>query len=832
MKKQSPKSGIKQLWKRITGADDKNKKKNLEKISFLIMYDRFREILSLNESLHKLIADIEEKVEGRTPFIIDSMVQKIRKGILDVLVMAKDLNQIADNKYAGLYNTIQAINADIEKEFEEYPSILSGPLIIELSELNAADSMFAGAKMSNLGEVKNEASLIVPNGFAITTAAFNLFMTENDLWEKVNQLKRLIDTFGPAAIEKTAKEVRDAIINAPVPAALEKEIFAAFDKLADGKSIFAAMRSSAIGEDLDSSHAGQYYSELNVSRDGLLDAYRLVLASAFKDYAVSYRYERGLSEADATMAVGCLQMIEPRCAGIIFSRDFREPEADRVEISFTKGLADKVVQGEQNAVQMIIGRNDFSADIEGLLSGEELKSLFDAARLLESHFKMPQDIEWAIDKSGELFILQSRQMAITKSISEIADAQEEGIAPLLQGGHAACPGAGSGKVFIIRDKSDLEKFPRGAVAVARHASPIFSRIMSRAAAIVTDIGSPISHMAILSREFGVPTIVGIEGASEQLSDGKTITVDATRCKIYDGEFKIEIKEPVYNESKNTADRLAVAKLEKVKPLIVPLNLIDPAMPNFTTSGCKSMHDITRFVHENLYDIMFKFGDRASHSLRNLYKLKIELPIEIRIFDLGGGIAEGAGNEGILDAGDIISPPMTAMLTGLTDSRIDWRKPRAVSMKGFMSVVGESMLGPPQAPADLGSVSFSVISDVYLNFSIKAGYHFSIIDAYCEERQNKNYLNFRFAGGGANIERRSRRLKFFTTILSKFNFSIETKGDLLIARLEKFDRDFILNRLIDLGRLTLCSRQMDMLMDSDSSPSFFAEAFLANDFTKF
>jgi len=172
------------------------------------------------------------------------------------------------------------------------------------------------------------------------------------------------------------------------------------------------------------------------------------------------------------------------------------------------------------------------------------------------------------------------------------------------------------------------------------------------------------------------------------------------------------------------------------------------------------------------------------------------------------------------------------MEGLLDKRIRWDQPRPISARGFLSVLGESMAGPPAEAQKVGSVSYVVASDRYMNFSTKAGYHFSTVDVYCGESQNKNYIHFRFAGGGAAVDRRSRRVQFLSEVLNSLDFKVQAREDLLTARLEKYDHTFICSRLTDLGRLTMCSRQLDMLMDTDASPQFFAQAFLGGEMERF
>lgn len=175
--------------------------------------------------------------------------------------------------------------------------------------------------------------------------------------------------------------------------------------------------------------------------------------------------------------------------------------------------------------------------------------------------------------------------------------------------------------------------------------------------------------------------------------------------------------------------------------------------------------------------------------------------------------------------EILCVPMKAFLEGLLDKRIVWNQPRPVSARGFLSVLGQGLAGPPPEALGVGGASYAVISDRYMNFSTKAGYHFSTLDVYCGQSQNKNYIHFRFAGGGAAENRRLRRVRFLADVLSHLDFRVQLRGDHLAARLGKYDRDFLCLRLADLGRLTLCSRQLDMLMDSEDSPHYFAQMFL-------
>ena len=794
------------------------------------MYQQFREILNLNDSTLQLIADIEDRLSGRTPFALIPLVQRIRRVSIDVFVMAKDLNQIADGRYSHLFEACRRVDAQMEAECASPRQDFPGPLLLPLSELRAGDDPRAGTKMANLGEVQNALGLEVPEGFVITTAAFAKFMSQNELFERAERLEEVLEMFGPRSLAEACREVQLAIIAAPVPAEVASQLHAAYALLAGSRELLVAMRSSAVGEDQAASHAGQYYTELNVGQSWLLDAYRSVLASAYSQGAVSYRFERGRTSSEAFMAVGCLSMLKPRCSGIMFSRGFDDPAADRVIISAVSELAAGVAWGKQGAEEIVLEAGTPPAAANSCLAPDELEKLRHIARRLEAHFRGPQDVEWAILPDGRIFILQTRPMVAGQPVQNQMPEIGANHKPLLAGGLPACRGAGSGPVALVRTDEDLDGFPPGAVLVARHSSPSFSRVMAHAAAIVTDVGSPSGHMAILAREFGVPAIVGLAGATAALPAGQLVTVDANSCRVLAGALSLP---PGQRTSRlPLADSPAVLALRRIAKAVTPLHLIDPAAPDFTPANCRSLHDLIRFVHEKVFEVMFFLSDRAVPDQKNALKIQGNLPYDVLVLDVGGGIADGARQSGRLHPDEIQSAPMQAFLQGLLDSRIRWDLPRSVSAKGFLSVLGQGIAGPPAEAQGVGRVSYAIISDRYMNFSTKAGYHFNTVDTYCGKSLNKNYIHFRFTGGAARDERRERRVRFLSQVLTKLDFKVQSRADVLVARLEKYDRDFIQSRLADLGRLTLCARQLDMLMDSDHSPDFFAKAFLAGEMHRF
>ncbi|MFH1572424.1 MAG: PEP/pyruvate-binding domain-containing protein [Acidobacteriota bacterium] len=800
-----------------------------EASGFRRTYASFREILSINDATLQLIADIDDSLLGQAPFTLEPIFQRVRKAVMEAFLMINRLNEIANGKYLKLHDALGRIQLELEAEIGERRSTVPAAWVMPIADLRWSDAAAVGSKMAGLGEIK-ALGVGVPDGFVITVESYRRFMSVNRLWDKVQRLESIVGTFTAELCDRACREVQQAILSAPIPPEVQSEIFRHFDELALGRGLQVATRSSAIGEDTAGSFAGQYYTELNVTRDLLEDSYRTVVASMFGMDAMLYKFERGLNTGESEMAVGCIAMIDPKCSGVMFSREFGDIGADRMVVSTRPGLNVGITSGRQGAEELVIGPGLDPEARSQFLTPAQLSALRGLARTLEQHFGSPQDIEWAIEPGGRIYILQSRPMVAVPDPAGAPTALQTGEEPVLSGGIAACPGAGAGPVYHVQTEADLTRFPDGGVVVAHHSSPAFSRVMTRCAAIVTEVGSPIGHMAILAREFAIPTIVGLAGALKRLPAGREITVDATGLHVYGGNL--------LGDSGNRAspfplaDAAIVKRLRRVARLVTPLSLTDPKAPNFSPAGCKSLHDLIRFVHEKLYEVMFLIGDRAQAELRHSYILDERLPFQVRLYDVGGGIAKGARTTKSVRREDIRSVPLLAFLDGLLDERIVWDQPRPISARGFMSVMGESLAGLPAAERGIGGASYAVVSDRYMNFSTKAGYHFSTMDVYCGQSQNKNYIHFKFNGGGAAMNRRLRRVGFLAEVLAGLDFRTHAQGDFLVGRLDKYEQAHIQQRLADLGRLTMCVRQLDMLMDSDAKASALAQAFLRGEFAKF
>ena len=350
--------------------------------------------------------------------------------------------------------------------------------------------------------------------------------------------------------------------------------------------------------------------------------------------------------------------------------------------------------------------------------------------------------------------------------------------------------------------------------------------MKRAQAILTDLGSVTGHMASLAREFGIPCLLDTKVATATLPTGMEITVDAYSGRVYQGQV-LELSSFQITSESPMKETPVYQSLRRVADWIVPLTLIDPKAANFVPAFCQTLHDIARLVHEKSYSEMFQLGNLVSGEEGFAFKLAAAIPLDLQVIDLGEGLIKTKEQEILKKIGidDIASVPLKALLKGMTHEAFQTSQVRPVSFSGFLSVVREQMLAPPPTTAEgLGERSYAIISDKYLNFSSRVGYHYSVLDSYCGPIVNMNYITFSFKGGAADDLRRSRRVRAIALILQTLDFIVEVQGDRVDARYQKFECPLIEEKLDQLGRLLLFTRQMDMLMHSETSVEAVANNF--------
>ncbi len=427
--------------------------------------------------------------------------------------------------------------------------------------LARGDVNIAGGKGANLGELV-KAGTPVPPGFVIAAPAFRLFLQQQGTAEAIKARVEAIDVNDTAALERTARELQVAVEKLAIPPEIAAAILAAYHQLAQGEQpCFVAVRSSATAEDAPhTSFAGMNETFLNVRGDeALLDAVRRCYASLYGARVLFYRRTEEIPEEKMSIAVIVERMVNSRAAGVMFTVHPATGDTNLLVIEGAFGLGEAVVSGEVNPdhyevrkdTRAIFSRTimhkDFRyvRDAEGNTVREELSgALADAPCLtdeqvvqlaemglrIEAHYGAVQDIEWAME-DGTLYIVQSRPVTATGQPPQQAGATH---GEILVRGLAASPGMAYGKVHVLQSPQEAADLRKGDILVTRMTSPDWVPIMKLAGAIVTDEGGMTSHAAIVSRELGIPCIVGTRTATQLLHTGQLVTVDARAGMVFAG----------------------------------------------------------------------------------------------------------------------------------------------------------------------------------------------------------------------------------------------------------------------------------------------------------
>jgi len=530
--------------------------------------------------------------------------------------------------------------------------------ILWFKEISTDDTLIVGGKNASLGEMYSNLTpkgVNVPNGFALTANAFWYYLKENNLKEKIKKLFDKADLDKLADLKKVGEISRELVLNGEFPLDLKEEIIKAYNELSKQykeSETDVAVRSSGTAEDQpDASFAGQFETFLNISGEkALLQSIKECMASLFNDRAIAYKEEKGFSHLNIALSATVQKMVRSdiSSSGIMFSIDTETGFKDAVLINSIWGVGELIVQGQitpdtfyifkptlkkgyKSIIRKDLGRKNKKLIYNkkgGLkketvakekqlifsLNDDEILKLSKWACLIEDHYSkksgkwMPQDIEWAKDgKSGKLFIVQARPETVhakekgnTLKEYEIKTKEK----PLIEG-IAIGDKIGNGKTHVIPNVSGISEFKQGEVLVTEMTDPDWVPIMRKAAAIVTNEGGKSCHAAIISRELGIPTIVGSENATEVLKNGQEITVDCTQGlegRVFKGNVPFKVKE--YNLKKipklDTKIMVNIGAPEiAFKSSFLPQDGVGLAREEFIIAEKIRVHPLALYHFENL-----------------------------------------------------------------------------------------------------------------------------------------------------------------------------------------------------------------------------------------
>jgi len=827
--------------------------------------EQFRELVNKNNQVLELIADAGEKLGGEYIFDIQYLRTLARELESAVHGVISSLNAITGNRYPKLLDNLETISADIQAALESREIAPKTSLAVPFKQVDEELSHAVGEKMARLAEISNKGLCRVPDGFVVSAYACQRFLEAADIEPNVREWFDSGEPIDEALLASRSAQLQDRIRRTDLPKDIVRAIRRAVASLRKRSSCSSlAIRSSALGEDGELSFAGQYRTLLGVAPNRVPAAYKEVVASLYSFGVMKYRRSGGLHPARGLMAVGCHCMVDVRAAGVLYTLDPSEPQKDVLVVSAAFGLGKTVVDGggavdrfeiSRHPPHRVVSRSVVRKEEMYVVAPEhgiqkvaiaasehgaptvtepELKELAATALHIENYMKCVQDIEWAVDSEGRLFILQTRPLRIDtpRAPANLGATELMSKYPVLMRnqGEVACRGIGSGRVHIVTDDDDFDTLPDDVVLVARSSTPRLASAMVRASAVITDVGTATGHLAAIARELRVPTVLDTGIATQVLCDAGEVTVDAEENVVYGGRVD-ELLHYQLLRSSAYAESAEFRLLRRMLKSIAPLNLSDPQSRNFAPERCETYHDIIRFAHEKAVERLTEgYWMRPSQGSPYVRRLDLEIPLDLIVIDLGDGLrAQEASRTVKIE--DVASTPLLALLDGLTTEGVWATGPAEMDLDGFMSSATRSLAFTSPLAAK-PEQNLAIVSGQYLNLSLKLGYHFNIVDCYLTETRNDNFIYFRFAGGVTGLDRRSRRAVVLKSILEKHDFVVEGKADLVIARIKKVSFETMTDRLEMIGRLIGFTRQLDIFLRDDGLVEKCIECFLRGEYNVF
>ena len=754
-------------------------------------YQYFRDLLALDRYCLEKMAEIEEIHYRQMPCDYARVVRLCNELDQGVGNLVKSIIALNPMRYRSLKEYHRKVSFYLALSLNIDEPQTTPPFVLGLDQ--ELPDPLAGGKAGHLGVIKSE-NFPTPEGFCVTTHAFNAIISFNALRPRINNILDRISLDSAEDFGKRCDDLRGLILEAVIPDDVQEEMSLFLGKFSASR---LAVRSSAFGEDGDLSFAGQYKSLLDIDPEKFADAYKQVLASKYSPRAMTYRIHAGLPDELVPMAVLVLEMVDAAESGVVYSSGIKDK--DEMGVYIVSGLGERLVSGEVKAREYFIDKK------EGihLPSGhpQYLEKLCNYALDLENRFGKPQDIEWAVDKAGNLQLLQTRPLQAIKPSNEAPRLD----LPVLARGEWASPGLVSGKIFVLASSEDVSGIPGGSIVVAEGLYPKLTAALDNLGGVITREGSAASHFATIARENAVPVIINVPDAMTLFQNGQPVTIDGNRGIIHDGKADSGIR---FSGKKKT---WFTEKMKKILETVSSLNLKDAESEGFTPQNCRSLHDLIRFVHEMGVREMFALADRKGRGLYQAKVLDLDIPLVFRVLNLEQGLTEEGDARSSVSLDAVTCKPFLAMFFGLAHEKIEWdHNIQHFDWEEF-DKVSAGVFNP--AKSSLLS-SYGLLARDYMHTLIRFGYHFVVVDSLLVREAEQNYIQFSFKGGGAEESQKEMRLEVIRIVFEKYGFAIEVHGDLLKAEYARKSYGETEKRLAVIGFVLGRTRLMDMRMNPE------------------
>jgi pyruvate,water dikinase len=801
---------LKQSWSKIIAPDRLLRRR----------YQTFKELLEEDRCAHRVLAELE-LIKQQGSAVDSARLRVLLHRLSDHIgAMLDHLDILAPARFTVLH--------EYHKKFDFYARFALAPpspitdvvLVAPLSESYLPESLIGGKSM-HLQRLIHEHNLPVPAGFVLTTRGWQAIAAANGLPTLIDEQLARLDNSSDRLLHEVSEIITTHILSASLPEEINRLLHSYAEKLSRGRTVVRfAVRSSAVGEDSELSFAGQYRSILQVEAADLGRACLRVLASKYEPAPLQYRIFNGLDDQATPMAVLVLEMVEATVSGVMTIPS--EADGD-FHLYWVDGLGEAMMSGHGHGAQMRVSRVPSSVSPDrpennsSPLPQAVVHQLVEYGGKIGADAHTSCDVEWCATAEDAVFIVQSRP-AQTPVSAPASGAATVSLPLLFKAGQTASAGIGSGTVCFYN--TDMQIPPDGAVFVCTVTAPELVSLLPVMNAVIARQGSVADHFSSVAREFSIPVIVQAGDRVDQLDEGQPITVDASRREVYRG---------LLSTTEHTAPRKMIRETSPVSEALAlalqfctPLSLTDPTGAEFRPSGCRSLHDIMRFAHEQAIYAMFSYHPDSPFRKTASLALASALPLNIRVIALDTRVCGKTNNNDQVSPEDIRSPAFQNFWRGLTDEAINWHNHSHYDWHSYDSV---AMAGGIAAKDDAALTSYMLLGHDYLNFNLRFGYHFSLLDSVCGGDPQKNYILLRFAGGGGDASGKLLRLQFIHAVLDRLQFHCTQLGDTLDARISRFNSDDTGRLLQQMGILLAATRLLDMrLHDEERIDSLVADFF--------